>query len=67
MAKNKRKVFSVNITDKLGERMVSERYIVAIENEGSIPKIPVLNDLLRGLALSANFIFTRNKILTTRN
>lgn len=76
MAKNKRKVFSVNITDKLGERMksaresrgytreqlsersgVSERYIVAIENEGSIPKIPVLNDLLRGLALSANFIF----------
>ena len=76
MAKNKRKVFSVNITDKLGERMksaresrgytreqlsersgVSERYIVAIENEGSVPKIPVLNDLLRGLGLSANFIF----------
>ena len=76
MAKNKRKIFSVNITTKLGERMksaresrgytreqlsersgVSERYIVAIENEGSVPKIPVLNDLLRGLGLSANFIF----------
>ena len=76
VAKNKRKVFSVNITNKLGERMksaresrgytreqlsersgVSERYIVAIENEGSVPKIPVLNDLLRGLGLSANFIF----------
>lgn len=76
MAKNKRKIFSANITNKLGERMksaressgytreqfsersgVSERYIVAIENEGSVPKIPVLNDLLRGLGLSANFIF----------
>lgn len=76
MAKNKRKVFSVNITDLLGERMksaresrgytreqlsersgVSERYIVAIENEGNIPKIPVLNDLLRGLGVSADFIF----------
>ena len=68
MAKNKRKVFSVNITDKLGERMKSARESrgytreqlserSAIENEGSIPKIPVLNDLLRGLALSANFIF----------
>lgn len=76
MANNKRKIFSVDITDKLGERLkaareergytreqlsersgVSERYIIAIENEGSIPKIPVLNDLLRGLGLSADFIF----------
>ena len=44
--------------EQLSERSgVSERYIVAIENEGSVPKIPVLNDLLRGLGLSANFIF----------
>lgn len=76
MANNKRKIFSIDITDKLGERLkvareergytreqlsersgVSERYIIAIENEGSIPKIPVLNDLLRGLGLSADFIF----------
>lgn len=76
MANNKRKIFSVDITDKLGERLksareekgytreqlsersgVSERYIIAIENEGSVPKIPVLNDLLRGLGLSADFIF----------
>lgn len=76
MANNKRKIFSVDITNKLGERLksareergytreqlsersgVSERYIIAIENEGSIPKIPVLNDLLRGLGLSADFIF----------
>ena len=48
--------------EQLSERSgVSERYIVAIENEGSILKIPVLNDLLRGLALSANFIFTRTR------
>lgn len=44
--------------EQLSERSgVSERYIVAIENEGSIPRVPVLNDLLRGLGLSSDYIF----------
>lgn len=83
VANNKRKIFSVDITNKLGERLkaareergytreqlsersgVSERYIIAIENEGSIPKIPVLNDLLRGLGLSADFIFYHENDVT---
>lgn len=76
MTTRRRKIFTVNIVDKLGERLkaareergytraqlsersgVTERYIIGIENEGSIPKISVLNDLLRGLGLSADSIF----------
>ena len=76
MASNKHKIASVDITDKMGERIktaredrgytraqlsersgISERYIIGIENEGSIPKVAVLNDLLRGLGLSADSIF----------
>ncbi|NBK20147.1 XRE family transcriptional regulator [Anaerotruncus sp. X29] len=76
VASNKHKIASVDITDKMGERIktaredrgytraqlsersgISERYIIGIENEGSIPKVAVLNDLLRGLGLSADSIF----------
>ena len=76
MASNKHKIASVDITDKMGERIktaredrgytraqlsersgISERYIIGIEKEGSIPKVAVLNDLLRGLGLSADSIF----------
>ena len=43
---------------QLSERSgITERYIIGIENEGSVPKIPVLNDLLRALGLSADAIF----------
>lgn len=36
---------------------ISERYLIAIENEGNIPKVPVLNDLLHSLGLSADALF----------
>lgn len=36
---------------------ISERYLIAIENEKSIPKVPVLNSLLRSLGMSANALF----------
>ena len=76
MVKNQRKLYSVNITNRLGECIkafreeagytraqisersgISERYLIAIENEKSIPKVPVLNELLRALGMSADTIF----------
>ncbi len=44
--------------EQLSERTgVNVRYIAAIENEGQIPRVRVLCDLLRGLGLSADKIF----------
>lgn len=44
--------------EQLSERTgVTERYIAAIENEGQIPRVIVLNALLHGLGLSADRIF----------
>ena len=51
-------IFQTRPRAQLSERSgISERYIIGIENEGSIPKVAVLNDLLRGLGLSADSIF----------
>lgn len=44
--------------EQLSERSgVNVRYIAAIENEGQIPRVRILCDLLRGLGLSADRIF----------
>jgi len=44
--------------EQLSERTgVNVRYIAAIENEGQLPRIPILCDLIRGLGLSADRIF----------
>ena len=76
VAKYKHKIQTVDITDKMGDRLrdrredfgytraqvieragMSERYLTAIENEGSIPTVAVLNDLLHSLGMSADEIF----------
>ena len=44
--------------DQLVERSgISDRYLVAIENEGQVPRVRVLSDLIRGLGISADLIF----------
>ena len=53
-AREERSYTRAQISERSG---ISERYLIAIENEGNIPKVPVLNDLLRSLGLSADALF----------
>ena len=58
IAREERSYTRAQISERSG---ISERYLIAIENEGNIPKVPVLNDLLHSLGRSADALFYPDK------
>lgn len=48
--------------EELSERAgITCRYLIAIENEGRIPRYPVIYRLIHGLHISADYIFIPNR------